>query len=395
MRHRTVQAILLAAGVLSGCGGGADQEDTRVRGDRLTVYMSVPANGVSGAGGDAAGAGALQALEEARGRVAGRRVRLVTMPSTRPGDVVWDPGTVEANADRAGGDPTAIAYIGELDLGGSAVSLPATNRAGLLQVSPADGLKSLTGTPPGRPRAGPERYYPEDVRTFVRLVPDDLELAEAMVGASRQLGSARPAIVHTEGISERELAGVLANRLRAGGAEPVAVEALPEEDAAADVARDLAAAEPDAILLAGVRGLATGALLTALSDRMPSVGVIASSGMTGGEGRSPGPSPTYTYTPIPPPAARSAKAKRLLRELSRSGGEEVGPEALYGYEAMRLVLDAIDRGGVDRLAVARAALEPRERRSVLGPYEVDRTGEVRGLSLHVTAGRASRPLASP
>ena len=62
MRNRTVQAILVAAGVLSGCGGGADDEDTRVRGDTLTVYMSVPANGVSAAGGKAATVGAARAL---------------------------------------------------------------------------------------------------------------------------------------------------------------------------------------------------------------------------------------------------------------------------------------------------------------------------------------------
>ena len=385
MRNRTVQAILLAAGVLSGCGGGADDEDTRVRGDTLTVYMSVPANGVSAAGGKAATAGAARALDEAGGRAAGRRVKLVTLPSTRPGDAMWDPGTVEANAERPGDDPTAIAYIGELDLGGSAVSLPATNRDGVLQVSPADGLKSLTGTPPGRPRAGPERYYPEDVRTFVQLVPDDLELAEAMLGAVRRLGAGRPALVHTQGVSERELAGMLADRSRAGGAEPVAVEVLREEGVAADVADSLGAADPDAILLAGVRGPATSAFLDALADSMPAVPVIASSGMAGFDPGDRAPPQTYAYTPIAPPGARSAKARRLLTGLSRSRGEEVGPEALNGYEAMRLVLDAIERGGADRLAVARAALEPRNRRSVLGSYSVERTGEVEGLPLHLTA----------
>ena len=108
-------------------------------------------------------------------------MRLVELSSTRPEDAAWDPGTVEAGAERAVDDPTAIAYLGELDLGGSAVSLPVTNRAGLLQVSPADGLTSLTTAPPGRPRAGPERYYPEERRTFVRLVPTDLQVADAML----------------------------------------------------------------------------------------------------------------------------------------------------------------------------------------------------------------------
>jgi ABC-type branched-subunit amino acid transport system substrate-binding protein len=385
VRYRAIQAALLAVAVLAGCGAGPEAERTRVRGDTLTVYMSVPVNGVSAAGGEAATAGAELALTEAGGQAAGRRVKLVVLPSTRPGDSVWDPGTVEANAERAGEDPTAIAYIGELDLGGSAVSLPATNRARLLQISPADGLKSLTGVAPGRPRAGPERYYPERVRTFIRLVPDDLDLAYAMLGGARRLGARRPALVHTQGISERELAGMLVNRSSANGIEPVAVEALGNESVAADLTEELLASDPDTILLAGVRGPATTALLAALARRAPGVPVIASSGMAGGERHGRVPRQTYAYTPVAPPPANGAKARLLLSGLRRNGGDVVGPEAIHGHEAMRLVLDAIERGGADRLAVARAALEPRERRSVLGTYSVRRTGEVKGLSLHVVA----------
>ena len=161
----------------------------------------------------------------------------------------------------------------------------------------------------------------------MRLVPDDLELAEAMLGAARRLGAGRPALVHTQGVSERELAGMLADRSRAGGGEPVAVEVLRDESVAADVSRELGAADPDAILLAGVRGPSASALLAALADSMPAVPVIASSGMAGFDPGDRAPSQTYAYTPIAPPGARSAKARRLLTGLSRSRGEEVGPEA--------------------------------------------------------------------
>ena len=64
-------------------------------------------------------------------------------PRTDDRDHAWNPGLVAANANRAADDPTAIAYLGELDYGATAVSLPITNHAGLLQVSPGDGLTSL------------------------------------------------------------------------------------------------------------------------------------------------------------------------------------------------------------------------------------------------------------
>ena len=55
---------------------------------------------------------------------------------------------MNANADRAVEDPRAIAYLGELGFGGSAVSLPVTNAGRMLQVSPTDGLTSLTRSRP-------------------------------------------------------------------------------------------------------------------------------------------------------------------------------------------------------------------------------------------------------
>jgi ABC-type branched-subunit amino acid transport system substrate-binding protein len=52
------------------------------------------------------------------------------------------------------------------------------------------------------------------------------------------------------------------------------------------------------------------------------------------------------------------------------------PEALYGYEAMRLVLDAVAEGGRDREQVIRAALRIRERDSSLGALRIRATGDV-------------------
>jgi hypothetical protein len=78
--------------------------------------------------------------------------------------------------------------------------------------------------------------------------------------------------------------------------------------------------------------------------------------------------PASTYGP---------EAGRLLARLSPGGAGPV--EGLYGYEAMRLVLDAIDAAGsdsVDRVAVARAALRPRLLSSPLGPFRLLPTGDV-------------------
>ena len=202
MRRSGGCALALAL-LLAGCGGEDPDDGNRIRGDTLTIYSSGPRHGASAAAGAAVFAGQRRALREAGGRAGGRRIRLVRLSATRPGDSLWDPGLVEANGDRARRDPSAIAYLGELDAGGSAVSLPVTNRAQLLQVSPLDGLTSLTKAPPGRPRAGPERYYPTRRRTFARLLPNDLVVAEGIRAQLPGRGARPAAILHGEGVADR------------------------------------------------------------------------------------------------------------------------------------------------------------------------------------------------
>ena len=149
-----------------------------MKGDSATVYVSVPRTGVAAPAGRAVEAGARLALADAGGRAGELGIRMRTLSSTEPDGEVWKPEVVNANADRAVEDPRAIAYLGELGFGGTAVSLPVTNAGSLLQVSPTDGLTSLTRVPPGRPRSDPVRLRPEGERNFVRLTPSDLLLAE-------------------------------------------------------------------------------------------------------------------------------------------------------------------------------------------------------------------------
>ena len=49
---------------------------------------------------------------------------------------------------------------------------------------------------------------------------------------------------------------------------------------------------------------------------------------------------------------------------------------LYGYEAMAVILDAIDRGGPTRRGVVDAFFATRDRDSVLGRYSIDANGDI-------------------
>jgi branched-chain amino acid transport system substrate-binding protein len=325
---------ILCSIALGGCGGGdGDDEPHRIRGDTATVYSSVPTSGVSAVTARAVLAGARRALAERDGRAGGLRVRLRDLPATDEDGEPWDPDVVSANAHRAADDPTAIAYLGELDYGATAVSLPITNEAGVLQVSPGDGLTSLTRRPPGRARAGPERYYPSEERSFARVTTTDLEEVELLLERAGGRGAERVAVVFDRDIYGRELAGQVVDRARRAGLEPVVSEQYSGRlEAIPDLARALAEARPDAVVHAGVASRGTGRLLAAIDRELPGVPLYATSGILA--------------RAEPFPAAPA---------LVEAVGPGLAP-AQAGYEAMRLVLDAIDRGGRDRREVIRAAL---------------------------------------
>jgi branched-chain amino acid transport system substrate-binding protein len=361
----TAIAALTAALALGGCLG-SEERPTRIEGGTVTVYTSLPHSGVSAPAARATAAGQRLALRKAGGRAGGLEVKLVELDSSEAGERLWDPDRVSANADEAADDPRAIAYLGELDYGASAVSLPITNDARLLQVSPGDGLTSLTRAPLGRPRAGPERYYPADIRSFVRLVPADQLQAEALLAVVRATGPRHMAVLFDSDIYARELGGVLAQLGRRDGPEPVVTEEVRGRvEEIPDVVADLAEARPDVVVYAGIAGPGTGRLMAQIDHALPGTPLYATSGVLARDPAMPIPAAPATVQAlgsIPPASELPAQGRRVLAEVRRtSGAAAARPEAFYGYESMRLVLDAIRAGGADRARVTRAALRMRGR----------------------------------
>jgi branched-chain amino acid transport system substrate-binding protein len=377
-RLLAIAACGLALG-LSGCLGG-EERSSRVKGDTVVVYSSLPASGPSAPAARAAAAGERLALKDAGGRVGALRVRLVQLDAARAGEGPWSPERVDANAERAADDPKAIAYLGELAYGASAVSVPITNDAQLLQVSPSDTLTSLTRTPIGRPRAGPDRYYPTGTRSFARLVPNDDLLAETLLALASENGAERMAVLFDGDIYSRELAGQLVAIGRRDGPQPVRTEEYRGRvEEIPDMVRRLAEARPNVVVYAGIANISTGRLVAQIDRRLPEVPLYVTAGLLDrdpGRVASAAPPLAWALGPMPPAGELSPAGRRVLARLSARRPDAARPEALYGYEAMRVVLDAIRAGGPDRERVRRAGTRTRMRRSPLGRYTLRGTGDV-------------------
>jgi branched-chain amino acid transport system substrate-binding protein len=379
-RARYIHALAL---ILCGlwAAGCSSKSDERAPGTTLTVYASLPAQGVSARMAGDVLAGAQLALSDAHDRAGGKSIRLVQLDSSKPGEETWDPTLVEKNAKRAADDPTTIAYLGELDSGASAISVPTTNDKGILQISPADGLTSLTRDEPGATlTTGPDRYYPSGKRTFLRLVPTDYAQAATLMGWARARGARRVDLVQDERLFGRAVA-VQAQyaALKLHVTVPNVAEAHEDPSGYPQLAQRLAQDRPDAVIYTGLGDRESGALLAAIRRQLPGVPLYGGSALATASPVPAGLPPVSVVKPALAASGYGPRARRLLERISHARGAPVGTEALYGYESMRIVLDAIasaapDSG--DRAAVVHAALAPRTRASAIGRYRISPSGEV-------------------
>jgi hypothetical protein len=189
MRAPALATALVVAAVWGvGCGGA----DEPAGEPSLAVYVSVPLSGLDAREGLAVAEGARRALAAAGGEAGGVDVEAVVV-DTGPGASASEPTSerpdavrVAAAARRATQDSTAIAYIGELDSETTRTSLPITNDARILQVSPSAGAVDLVAPFEGSDEI-PRETQPSGTRTFGTLA--------ALDGDPRELGAEAMAVV--------------------------------------------------------------------------------------------------------------------------------------------------------------------------------------------------------
>jgi branched-chain amino acid transport system substrate-binding protein len=391
--RRLAAAGAVAAALLAvGCGSAPDLR--HVHGPLLRVYSSQPLVGpLADQGRDMVRAEQL-ALTEVRDRLGRWRIAYSALNNASPETGRWDPGVVSANARRAVQDPTTIAYLGEMDTGASAVSIPILNDREILQASPTDGVASFTRLRGGAP-GEPDKYYPSDHRNFLRLVPADDLQAAALLQVMREAGVRRLYVLDDEGLYGERLGLAVARGAPAAGILLVKTRAIdPRTADPADVAADASTAGVDALLWAGGLSDSVPPLLDAVHTAAPGMRLFGPSALADAAFAAHlGPAAPRIRLVAPwPPLRAMPYAQDFARRFRARYGADPAPTAVYGYEAMRVVLAAIRRAGEkgnDRPAVTRAAFAPPPPGSPLGPYSIDPRGDTsqRTFAAYAVRGR--------
>jgi branched-chain amino acid transport system substrate-binding protein len=379
----------LAAATLSGCGSVQAQTQNKIGGERLTIYVSAPLYGASSVSGQAVLQGAELALGRIDGTIGSYKIALKTLNDADIKTGTWDPGLTESNVRKAMLDRSMIGYIGDFNSGASAISIPLLNRLAIPQISPTSTALGLTSGGPEAAPGEPAKYYPTGRRTFARVVPNDSVQAAVLVRLQRQSDCEKIYVLDDGEVDGRDIADsfqvaakaaglnivgateydptatnylALAAGIRQSGADCIMIGALTEDHAVL-LTRQIAAAVPEAQIF-GTAGLAE----TTYVD--PQLGGIP----LGLDSR------ILLTSPALDPAAYPPAGRRFFRLYARRYGNPQ-PAAIFGYEAMSLMLDAIsratDQGTIEatRSHVVSALFSTRDRHSVLGTYSIDAHGD--------------------
>jgi branched-chain amino acid transport system substrate-binding protein len=383
-RALTGAAFATLALLGGGCGGSNDKGDGggSTGSSTLTIYSSLPLQGDNRAQSESVVNGEKLALQETGGKVGKFAVKYVSLDDSTAATGKWEPGTVSSNARKASQDKSTIAYLGEFNSGASAISIPILNEAGILQVSPSNTYVGLTRSE-GADKGEPDKYYPSGKRTYGRVVPADHIQAAAQISYQADQGCKQLYIlndkeVYGKGIADAVQAGAadagikvlgndgidtkaanfrsLATKIKGSGADCMFFGGIVENKAV-QVWRDLHAANPT-LKLFGPDGVA----LTDFTSKIPADSA----------------SVTFITNPTLDPKLYPPAAQDFFKTYKSKFGKDPEPYAIYGYEAMKVALLAIQNAGDkgnDRQAVIDQFFKIKDRDSVLGKYSIDANGD--------------------
>jgi len=283
-----------------------------------------------------------------------------------------------------------MVYLGTFNSGAAKVAIPILNRASLVMISPANTYPGLTKPGKGEPNE-PDIYYPTSRRNYARVVPsDDLQGAVAANWA-KQVGVQRIYILddtelygHGIAVVVAETAGkiglsiaggpegidskasdyrALATKIRGTNANLVYYGGITQNNAG-KLFKDLRSVLGDNVKLMGPDGIYEQAFLDDAGDAAEDVYI--------------------TFGGVPPTKLTGKGADWYRAYKAKFSGE---PEAYaaYGYESMKVALDAIMRAGrKDREAIRAAVFATKDYDGVLGKWSFDANGDT---SLVTMSGR--------
>jgi branched-chain amino acid transport system substrate-binding protein len=380
---------------LAACGSSSTHSPTGTSaapaassgGKTIDIYSSLPLLGPLSADTIPALNGEKLALDQAGGKAGQFTVKFTSLDDATAAAANYTVAQCATNGRTAAADPKAVAYIGEFNSGCTEASLPILNKTGVPMISPANTYIGLTTSEPGSLPGEPAKFYPTGTRTYLRIVPRDSIQAGADAVAMKDAGCTHIAVANDKTPYGAGIAAQLELIKKDYG---LTITSNTPVDPTAPNYRSYAATikgqGADCFFYGGLTSTGGVQITKDVHSAIPTAKLFGPDGMClaswtdpkqGGVPLTLDPLMQCTVATLNLTAYPGGK-QFLSAYQAKYGGGIPAPYAIYGYEAMKLVLDTIKglgSQGDNKSAVLHALFATKNRASVLGTYSFDRNGD--------------------
>jgi branched-chain amino acid transport system substrate-binding protein len=367
-------------------GGGGGNTTEKAEGKELTIYSSVPLQGASRVQTTAVVNGAKLALEQAGNKAGSHTIKYESLDDSTAQAGSWTPEQESANARKAAQDDSTAVYVGTFNSGAAAVAIPILNEAGVPMISPANTAVGLTTDEPGAAPGEPDKYYPSGTRNYARIVPKDTIQGAALATVMKEDGCTKVQLTNDKEVYGAGLGSNIELAAKAQGLEVVSNDAIDRNAANyRSLAQKAKAAGADCFAYAGITANNAVQLYKDFAAALPDAklygpdGVAESGFADPKEGGLPADVSARVKVSVATlnPDSYPPEGQEFFKAFSEKYGEDnPDPYAIYGYEAMRLALDAIERSETgEKPDILKALYATKDRASVLGTYSITENGD--------------------
>ena len=308
----------------------------------------------------------------------------------------WDSAKCTQNANNYSQNEALLGVIGTFNSGCAQLIIPKLNRAAggaIPMISPANTLVCLTEGGPGCAADEPDKYYPSGTRNYARVAPHDAYQGAAMAEFAQSKG-----IKSVYVLNDKESYGLgVATNFR-NAAESLGIKVLgfgafdPKQASFEAVYTKIKSTNPDAVFIGGLVDENSGQLI---NDKVAVLGpntanpqdgvmLLLPDGYTSNATFDPGEGGTKNSK-----GAYFSVAGVPIDQFKGAGGEfaksfgatidiPVEPYSIYGAEAMKIFLQAIEQAGTDRAGIIEAIFNYSVQDGLVGSFEINDNGDPAG-----------------
>ena len=361
-RIKALGVLAVVALAATGCGGGGSGTGTETT---LIVGVDIPFQGSAKDASDSTWNAMNLYMEQIGGKVGNYKVELKKYDDSTAAAGSWDPAQCTKNANDHVATTNEVAVMGTFNSGCAKIIAPIVNGSSMLMVSHANTNPGLTKDwDPGEPA----KYFPSGKRSYARVVTtDDLQGPAGAQFAAQDLKVKKCFVIDDTETYGKGVADTFAAEAQKQGITVVGRTSWKKGDANYTALFGQAkAAGADCVFFGGIYDNNGGQLVkdkVAVLGDNTSVKLVAPDGFTGYPEFNALPQAAGAYLTFAGLSTDVIKenggvpAKFLTDYKAKYGADPASSYALYGVQALQVILAAIEKSDGTRVGVRNAVFE--------------------------------------